>query len=71
MKKFKVKNIYATHYDLAKHRDGLSGKLNLVKKWSKNDIVKCVVTTESGYEYIIEENNLVEIKTKSNKKNKK
>tara|TARA_R110002012_G_scaffold211876_1_gene382829 strand:+ start:191 stop:364 length:174 start_codon:yes stop_codon:yes gene_type:complete len=57
MKKYKAKN--------------LDGELTLVKKWVKNGIEKCKVEDISGYEYIVNADDLEVIKTKSNKKNKK
>jgi hypothetical protein len=71
MKKLKVKDLIATGYDLTKHKDSLSEPLTLQKKWIKNDVEKCIVTSIDGYEYVILSENLETIKTKSNKKTKK
>jgi len=69
--KYKVKDLKITGYDLDVHQDRLSDVLTLSKKWSKNGVVKCKVEATDGYEYIITEDNLEKIKTKSNKKTKK
>ena len=69
--KYKVKDLKITGYDLDAHQDRLSDVLTLSKKWSKNGVVKCKVEATDGYEYIITEDNLEKIKTKSNKKTKK
>tara|TARA_Y100000593_G_scaffold93428_1_gene188259 strand:+ start:236 stop:472 length:237 start_codon:yes stop_codon:yes gene_type:complete len=72
-KKYKIKggDLKGTGYNLDIHRAGLSDKLTLIKKWSKNGVEKCKVESVDGYEYIILAENLEEIKTKSNKKTKK
>ena len=53
------------------HYKDINKELKLIKKWSKNNEVKCKVETISGYEYIVLEDHLEKIKTKSNKKTKK
>lgn len=62
MKKYRVKNLKKINYD---------GPFKLVKKWFKNGIEKCKVENEKGWEYVCDVIDLEEIKTKSNKKNKK
>ena len=71
MKKFKVKNLKLTGYDLDKHTERLKQTLTLKKKWKKNGEEKCKLEAPDGYEYIINSDNLEEVKTKSNKKSKK
>jgi hypothetical protein len=69
MKKYKVKDLskLATKQKLHELKDYVI----LIKKWEKNGVVRCKVESPNGYEYIVMENNLEEIKTKSNKKSKK
>ena len=66
---YKIKNL-KLNVDHPYYED-LSKEVKLIKKWSKNNEVKCKVETISGYEYIVSEDNLEKIKTKSNKKTKK
>ena len=68
-KKLKVKDLKATGYNF--NLEDLAGELTLIKKWRKNGIEKCKVEDVTGYEYIIESDNLEPIKTKSNKNKKK
>ena len=69
MKKFKVKDLskLATKQKMQELQDYVV----LIEKWEKNGVVKCKVESPNGYEYIVMEDNLEEIKTKSNKKIKK
>tara|TARA_R100000963_G_scaffold31054_1_gene22377 strand:- start:527 stop:745 length:219 start_codon:yes stop_codon:yes gene_type:complete len=70
-KKYKVKDVKATGYNRDLHHERLHGDLILVKKWSKNGVQKCKVEAHDGWEFIVLADNLEEIKTKSNKKEKK
>jgi len=69
MKKYKIKDL--TKLLETQRKSELSGYVTLLKKWEKNGVVRCVVESPNGYEYIIHADNLEEIKTKSNKKSKK
>tara|TARA_R110000822_G_scaffold205419_3_gene341948 strand:+ start:4780 stop:4968 length:189 start_codon:yes stop_codon:yes gene_type:complete len=62
MKKYKVKDLKRVNKD---------GYFTLVKKWFKNGVEKVKIVNDVGWEYICETKDLEEIKTKSNKKNKK
>tara|TARA_R100000426_G_scaffold87305_1_gene71294 strand:+ start:543 stop:749 length:207 start_codon:yes stop_codon:yes gene_type:complete len=67
---YKIKDLKQLNTDHPYYTE-LTKELKLVKKWNKNGVVKCKVESISGYEYIVAEDNLVKIKTKSNKKTKK
>tara|TARA_R100000995_G_C3477642_1_gene121902 strand:- start:1485 stop:1691 length:207 start_codon:yes stop_codon:yes gene_type:complete len=67
---YKIKDLKQLNTDSPYYTE-LTKELKLIKKWSKNGVVKCKVESISGYEYIVAEDNLEKIKTKSNKKNKK
>ena len=67
---YKIKNLKVINSDHPYYKE-LKKELKLIKKWSKNGVVKCKVESVSGYEYIVAEDNLEKIKTKSNKKTKK
>ena len=69
MKKYKVKDLKKINFKES-NLEGISGELKMIKKFVKSNIEKCKVEDITGYEYIIESNNLELIKTKSNKKNK-
>ena len=69
MKKYKVKDLLKLATKQKMH--DLKDYVFLIRKWEKNGVVKCKVQSPSGYEYIVMEDNLEEIKTKSNKKKKK
>jgi len=67
---YKIKNLKHLNTDSPYYTE-LKKELKLIKKWNKNGVVKCKLETISGYEYIVAEDNLEKIKTKSNKKTKK
>lgn len=69
--KYKVKDLKKCFYNLEVHGERLVEPLTLIIKFTKNDVEKYKVAAFDGYEYIIEADNLEEIKTKSNKKTKK
>ena len=62
MKKYRVKKLKKINEN---------APFTLVRKWFKNGIEKCVIADKTGYERIVDLNDLEEVKTKSNNKSKK
>ena len=71
MKKYKIKDVSKLLPGNKLKLSEINGYVILLEKWEKNGVVKCKVATTSGWEYIVMEDNLQEIKIKSNKKTKK
>tara|TARA_R110002020_G_scaffold223586_2_gene432748 strand:+ start:400 stop:612 length:213 start_codon:yes stop_codon:yes gene_type:complete len=69
--KYKVKDLKKCFYNIEVHGERLIEPLTLITKWTKNDVEKYKLAAFDGYEYVIEADNLEQIKTESNIKNKK
>jgi len=70
MKKYRVKDLKELNSDNPYYEE-LKGELTLLKKWAKHGIEKCKVSSVSGYEIIVNADNLEVLKKKSNKNKKK
>tara|TARA_R100001443_G_scaffold24251_3_gene36520 strand:+ start:6461 stop:6673 length:213 start_codon:yes stop_codon:yes gene_type:complete len=68
-KKYKIKDLSIVRHK-EEDKERITGTLTLLKKWSKNNIEWCIVTTTDGYEYKIKSDNLDVIKKEKKEKKK-
>lgn len=70
-KKYKVKNVKLTRYNTEFHHERINSELIRTAKWLEHGVEMWKLEAPDGWEFIIDADNLEEIKTKSNKKTKK